>query len=62
MDDYTSPILPVHLHQPYWLATRYWELITTHTLPCVNPVLAWLAFFLDSWSLKLGQIGCLKCQ
>ena len=32
--------------------------ITVHTLPYTNPALRSLAFFLDSWPLKMGPIDC----
>jgi hypothetical protein len=36
----------------------YWELITAHLLPCLNYMLGRVAFFLDSWHLKMGLIYC----
>ena len=49
-----------HVNEPYWLAPCNWELVTTHTLLYINRILGFLAFFLDSWPLKMGQIGCPK--
>jgi len=40
---------PNHSHQTYWLATRYWELTTVHTLPCINSIVQQPSFFFDSW-------------
>jgi hypothetical protein len=45
----TLPLPPNYLHQPYWLAPRYWELITARTLPYINSLLGQPAMFLDSW-------------
>ena len=56
--DYYVPAPPNHLHQPYWLAPCYWELIITHTLPYINSILGQPAFFLDSWPLNKGPISC----
>ena len=56
----TLPLASFHLNEPYRLAPCNWELITAHALPCINPILGFLAFFLDSWPLKMGQIGCPK--
>ena len=44
---YSTPLPPNHLHQPYWLAPRYWELVNSYTLLHINPVLGLSAFFPD---------------
>jgi len=51
IDDISS-LPPFHLHQPYSLAPHYWRHITAPSLPYINPVLGWPAFFLDSWPLR----------
>jgi hypothetical protein len=51
------PLPPNCLHQPYWLAPRYWELIPAYTLPYINSLLGQPAFLLDSWHLKMRLIG-----
>ena len=54
----THPLPSSHPHQPYWLAPCNLELITAYTLPYIKHILGLLAFFLNSWPLKIGQIGC----
>ena len=51
---FTSPFPPNHMHQPYCQAPRCWKLITTHTLPCINPVLWLPAFFFGLLALEDG--------
>jgi hypothetical protein len=55
----TSFLLPCfQWHQPYWLAPRYWELITAHTIPCINHVLQQLGPFLVFWPSEIGPLCC----
>ena len=51
------PLYTNYLHQPYWLAPRFWELIIAHTLPYINSLLWQPALLLDSWHLKMRPIG-----
>jgi len=54
----THPLPSSHLHQPYWLAPCNSERITAYTLPYIKQILGLLTFFLNSWPLKIGQVGC----
>lgn len=56
---HTPCLLSSHLHQPYWLAPCYWELISVHNLPYINCVLGLRNFVLDSWPYKTEPIGFL---
>jgi hypothetical protein len=46
------------LATPYWLSPHYWDIFTTHTLPCIYSVLGLQAFFwiLEPW--RWDMIGC----
>ena len=46
------------LHQPYWLAPLYWELVTSRTLPFINSFWdRWLSFWiLVPW--RRDPLGC----
>ena len=48
-----------HLHQPYWLAPCYGELISVHNLSYINCMLELLTFSLDSWPFKMEPTGFL---
>jgi len=47
-----------HLHEPYWLALRYWEPINADTIPYMNLFLGLTDFLLDCWPVKMGLTGC----
>ena len=46
------------LHQPSRLARRCWRSTITGTVPYIKRVLGLPVLSMDSWPLKMGQIGC----
>jgi len=55
---YTAPPRFTHLHETYWLAACYSEIINTLTLPYIYRVLRLMAFCLHFLPLKMGPLGC----
>jgi hypothetical protein len=55
--DYHTSLHPNPLHQPYWLTLHYWEfsLPTSSLYKLQNGA---TGFLLDSWTLRMGPIGC----
>jgi hypothetical protein len=55
-DCHTS-LHPDSLHQPYWLTEYYWDFsLPTYSLYKLQ--IGATGFLLDSWTLRMGPIGC----
>ena len=55
--DYHTSVHPDPLPQPYWLTQCYWDFsLPTYSLYKLQ--IGAIGFLLDSWTLRMGPIGC----